>query len=63
VNAAVVEVDGFEVAVASLADIIRSKEIAHRPKDLEALHELCAIERRHWHRGARSEPPGLGFDL
>jgi hypothetical protein len=37
VNATIVEVDGLHVAVASLADIISSKEIANRPKDRDAL--------------------------
>jgi hypothetical protein len=56
-TAIIVEVDGLEVAVASLADIIRSKEIANRPKDREALRELRAIERDTGHA-----PPELGFD-
>jgi hypothetical protein len=61
-DATVVEVDGLVVAVASLADIIRSKEIADRPKDREALQELRVIERRH-HRETGREPPDIGFDL
>jgi hypothetical protein len=61
-NATIIEVDGLVVAVASLADIIRSKEIADRPKDREALQELRMIERGHHHETGR-EPRDLGFDL
>jgi hypothetical protein len=39
-RASVLDLDGVEVAVASLEDLIRSKEIADRPKDREALAEL-----------------------
>jgi len=39
-NASIIETDGMKVAVASLADLIRSKEIADRPKDRDALSEL-----------------------
>lgn len=42
VNAVVVDVDAHQVAVASLADVVRSKEAAGRPKDLAVL----AILRR-----------------
>jgi hypothetical protein len=62
-TATIIEVDGLEVAVASLADIIRSKEIADRPKDREALNELRAIDRLHRERATSHEPPDLGFDL
>lgn len=48
-TATIIEVDGLEVAAASPADIIRSKEIADRPKDRDALNELRAIERRYEH--------------
>jgi hypothetical protein len=63
VNATIIEVDGFRVAVASLADVIHSKEIADRPKDREALHELRLIEGRYRARKTGHEPPGLGFDV
>jgi hypothetical protein len=43
-------VGGVVVNVASLADIIRSKEAAGRPKDLAALPELMRL--------ARERPPG-----
>jgi hypothetical protein len=33
-------VDGAEVLVADLGDVIRSKEVAGRPKDLRALPAL-----------------------
>jgi hypothetical protein len=36
----------ISILVASLADIIRSKEIADRPKDREALRELRALHDR-----------------
>lgn len=39
-HATEIEVDGLRVSVASLDDIIRSKEIVDRPKDREALDEL-----------------------
>ena len=34
---------GFTIRAAGLDDIIQAKEQAGRPKDLEALPELCAI--------------------
>lgn len=37
------EIDSLRVLVASLADIIRSKEIADRPKDRAALEELRSL--------------------
>ena len=40
------ELRGEVVAVASLADIVRSKEVAGRPKDLAALPTLRALLRR-----------------
>jgi hypothetical protein len=42
-NATELEVDGLRILVASLDDIIRSKEIADRPKDREALEELRSL--------------------
>ena len=42
-NATELEVDGLRVLVASLDDIIRSKELAGRPKDREALAELRSL--------------------
>jgi hypothetical protein len=38
------EIDGTVVRVASLADIIRSKEVANRPKDRATLPILYALE-------------------
>lgn len=61
VNATTIDVDGFRVAVASLADIIRSKEVADRPKDREALQELRLIEDRYRGRESDREQPGFGF--
>lgn len=39
-NAVMVEVGGHNVAVAALADVVRSKEAAGRPKDLNTLATL-----------------------
>ncbi len=43
-NAIGIEIDGTVVRVASLADIIRSKEAANRPKDRATLPILYALE-------------------
>ena len=51
------------LAVASLADIIRSREVADRPKDRDALQQLRAIERLYEHHETDPEPPDLGYDL
>lgn len=45
-GAVTMELRGEVVAVASLADIVRSKEAAGRPKDLAALPTLRALLRR-----------------
>lgn len=45
-SAVVVDLDGTSVAVASLADIIRSKEAADRPKDRFVLPSLRELHRR-----------------
>lgn len=42
-NATEVNVDGLRILVASLDDIIRSKEVVDRPKDREALVELRSL--------------------
>jgi hypothetical protein len=39
-RASLLNLDGVEFVVASLEDLIRSKEIADRPKDRDALEEL-----------------------
>lgn len=39
-NALVVQVAGHDIAVANLADVVRSKEAAGRPKDIAALAAL-----------------------
>jgi hypothetical protein len=62
-NATIIDVDGFRVAVASLAEIIRSKETADRPKDREALEELRAVERRLRELETGREPPDIGFEI
>lgn len=38
-----IEINGIEVAIASLPDIINSKRFASRPKDLEAIPELQSL--------------------
>jgi hypothetical protein len=43
-NAIEIEVEGVRVKVASLADIIKSKETANRPKDQAALPYLYALQ-------------------
>lgn len=55
-NATVIQVDGLSIPVASLPDIIRSKEIADRPKDREALLELRLLEARQSGRDIGQEP-------
>jgi hypothetical protein len=45
-NAVEIEVGQVLVRIAALDDIIRSKEAAGRPKDLNALPELYALNRR-----------------
>ena len=42
-NATELHVDGLRILVASLDDIIRSKEVADRPKDREGLDELRSL--------------------
>ena len=44
--ALVVELDGIEVAIASLDDLIRMKRAAGRPSDLEDIAALTEAERR-----------------
>ncbi len=44
--ALVVEIDGIEVAIASLDDLIRMKRAAARPSDLEDIAALTAAARR-----------------
>lgn len=66
-EASVLDVGGERVAVASLDDIIRSKEVSARPKDREALAELRELQAREAERepdpSRSSEPPDLGFEL
>jgi hypothetical protein len=42
----VLDLDGVPVPVASLADVIRSKEAENRPKDVVVLHVLRELLRR-----------------
>ena len=51
-NAHKVRVEGVELLVADLTDVIRSKEAAGRPKDLQALPALYRFEK------TRVEPGG-----
>jgi hypothetical protein len=57
-NASVIELEGQRVLVAALEDIIRSKQIANRPADREALPELQALRDRQ----RDIEPPDLGLE-
>ena len=59
-EATVVEIDGQRPPVASLDDIIRSKEIADRPKDREALDELRTLRDRQRETGRWAEQPDAG---
>jgi hypothetical protein len=46
-HATVIEILGVPTTLASLGDVVRSKEAAARPKDLEALPALRELLRRH----------------
>jgi hypothetical protein len=48
--------DGLDTPIADLADIIRSKRAANRPKDLEALPDLEEALRRLDFSDSRAEP-------
>lgn len=45
-RALVVQLDGSEVAIVSLDDLIRMKRAAGRPADLEDIATLTEVERR-----------------
>ncbi len=45
-RARIVVVEGLETPLADLADVIRSKRAANRPKDLEVLPALEEAQRR-----------------
>jgi hypothetical protein len=57
-DSAVLSIDGRQIPVASLEAIIRSKEIADRPKDREALPELRELRVRQ----LELAPPDLGHE-
>jgi hypothetical protein len=63
-NATLVEVDDHRIMVASLPDLIRSKEIADRSKDRTALVELRQLLERGREHGLELEhdPGGFGFE-
>jgi hypothetical protein len=63
-NATLIEVDDQRIMVASLQDVIRSKEVTDRPKDRAALAELRQLlEREREREVAREpEPGGFGFE-
>jgi hypothetical protein len=45
-RARLVTIHGVELPMAALADVVRSKELANRPKDLATLPQLrAALER------------------
>jgi hypothetical protein len=54
VRAHSMRVDAVDVVVADLSDVIRSKEAAGRPKDLQVLPILYRFDRQR----RESEPPG-----
>lgn len=57
-------VEDTEVLVADLADVIRSKEAAGRPKDLRVLPTLYLFERERAERQrdrGRDTGPDIGF--
>ena len=53
-HAVTYEIDGLEVRVAALTDIIRSKQTANRLKDQAALRHLYALEDEIAARDAES---------
>lgn len=56
-NAVILDVGDQQVLIASLEDIIRSKEIADRPADHAALPELRELLARQHTSPAQSHPP------
>jgi hypothetical protein len=60
-NAILLEIGDASILVASLKDIIRSKEVADRPPDREALPELRALDAAS-ERARATEPPTLAHD-
>ncbi len=62
-NAEWVTVRGYPVLVASLDDIIHSKELADRDKDHHSLQELLRFRDEQQEHGTHREGPGLSFDL
>ena len=65
-RASLLEVGGERVVVASLEDIIHSKEVSDRPKDREALgelRELWAHQQGERDLAREVEPPDFGFGL
>lgn len=56
-DAVVAQLYGVSVPVASLADVVRSKQAANRPKDQRVLPTLREILAR---RSGRSDPDGSG---
>ncbi|HEU4944398.1 MAG TPA: hypothetical protein VFT10_04480, partial [Solirubrobacterales bacterium] len=45
-DALVIELDGVEIAVASLDDLIRMKRAAGRPSDLDDIAALTEVEKQ-----------------
>jgi hypothetical protein len=56
-NAVIYDVGGQHVLIASLEDIIRSKELANRPADHAALPELRALLARQNTPASDTSPP------
>jgi hypothetical protein len=57
VGATAMTIDGVRVLVASLDDVIASKEVAGRDKDFEALPRLIRLQQDH-EKAARDRTPG-----
>jgi hypothetical protein len=60
-HAHVIELHGESVPVADIADVIRSKEAAGRPKDIVHLPILIQTARRRRNERHRDEGPDISF--
>lgn len=62
--AVTIDVDGTAIRVGALADLIRSKQLLHREKDLEHLPLLEARSRElEREQGRGRDEPGRGLDI
>ena len=65
-RAPAVQVEGVDIRVAALEDVIHSKEICDRPADREALVELYELRQRSVERAPpehSTDQPDLGFEI